>query len=247
MLASPTNNPAGEHRSLPAPSLAIMASARHATAGWAAGDSRQERHEEEFVNLVTHAGGLVLALAGSGVLLAGVAGSHDLRTTAGVAVYAASLVACYAASTLSHLFHRPRLRHVFRMLDQVCIFLLIAGTSTPFALEFFAGRAGLLMAGTTWTLALVGIAFKLGFRRGQNVATWCFVGLGWLPVVALPDLLASVPAGALALIVGGGAVYTIGTAFLHLDRRVRYFHAVWHVLVIAASGLHWLAVWRYVV
>ena len=224
-----------------------MSVARHTTAGWAASDTRQERHEEEFVNLATHATGLALAVAGSWVLFSGLTGSHDVRMIVGVAIYATTLVALYAASSLSHLFHRPRLRHIFRMLDQVCIFLLIAGTATPFALTFFAGRAGLLMAGLTWTLALVGIAFKVAFRRGENVATWCYVGLGWLPLIALPDLIAAVPAGALALIAGGGALYTIGTGFLHLDRRVRYFHAVWHLLVIAASGCHWLAVWKYIV
>src|SRR5579872_1386377 len=183
---------------------------------------------EETANQLTHGFGLVLSSLGA-IVLVGSAREHSSRLQfVGCCVYAASLVALYAASTLSHSFRAPRLRHFFRMLDQVCIFLLIAGTFTPFALSYF--RHGWLWGLTLamWGLTCVGIFFKVCFSRLQNVATGAYVLLGWIPMIAIHEITRIAPAGCLALIFAGGLLYTAGTLFLVRDEKVPYFHAVWH-------------------
>src|SRR5262249_20597071 len=157
------------------------------------------------------------------------------------------LIAMYAASTLSHTFDQPRLRHFFRSVDQVCIFLLIAGTFTPLALTYMRGGWWWVMFISVWSLAILGIVAKLFFTRLQNVAVSACVLLGWLPIIAIRPIVAMVPLEALAWIVTGGLFYTAGTLFLMRDTQVRYFHAVWHLFVIAGSACHYYAVMAFVV
>jgi len=156
-------------------------------------------------------------------------------------------VAVYAASTLSHAVARPAWRQAFRILDQGCIYLLIVGTYTPFALEYL--RFGwwwpflLLM----WTAALVGFLSKLLFLHRIDAATiWSYLLLGWLPIIPAWAYLNLVPLGALAWILVGGLCYTAGTAFLVLDHRPYQFHAIWHLFVIAGSVCHYIGVFLFV-
>lgn len=202
---------------------------------------------EETANQLTHGLGLVLSLAGAAVLVASAKGHSDPLRFIGCCVYAASLVALYSASTLSHSFNAPRARHFFRMLDQVCIFLLIAGTFTPFALSYFlqGWLWGLTVA--MWGLTSIGIFFKVCFRRLSNVTTGAYVLLAWIPIVAIHEIVRVMPAGALALIAAGGALYMAGVYFLTHDTKVPYYHAVWHVLVVGASVCHYCAVIFYVI
>ncbi len=150
---------------------------------------------EETANQLTHGLGLVLSIAGAAVLVSSAKGHSDRLQFTGCCVYAASLVALYGASTLSHSFNAPRARHFFRMLDQVCIFLLIAGTFTPFALSYFlqGWLWGLTLA--MWGLTSIGIFFKVCFRRLSNVATGAYVLLAWIPVVAIHEIVHVMPAG----------------------------------------------------
>jgi len=197
---------------------------------------------EELANSVTHALGLVLSIVGTGVLLDRAARYGQPLQMLGVSIYGATLVALYAASTLSHSFERPRLRHFFRTVDQVCIFLLIAGTCTPIALTYFSGGWWWALFLGVWGLALAGIFFKLFFTGLQNVSVSAYVFLGWLPIVAIKPIVAIVPGPVLGWVAAGGILYTLGTLFLMRDDRVPYFHAAWHVSVIAAGACHYYAI-----
>jgi hemolysin III len=202
---------------------------------------------EETANQLTHGLGLVLSIVGAVVLVLAAKTHSDPLQFTGCCVYATSLVALYAASTLSHSFRTPRMRHFFRMLDQVCIFLLIAGTFTPFALSYFlqGWLWGLTLA--MWGLTCVGIFFKVCFRRLRNVSAGAYILLGWIPVIACHEIVRVVPVGAMVLIAAGGLLYSAGTFFLLHDEKVRYFHAVWHIFVVGASICHYCAVILYLI
>jgi hemolysin III len=202
---------------------------------------------EETANQLTHGLGLVLSIAGAAVLISSAKQHSDRLQFLGCCIYAASLVALYGASTLSHSFRAPRARYFFRMLDQVCIFLLIAGTFTPFAFSYFLQGWLWGLTLTMWALTCVGIFFKVCFRRLNNVATGAYVLLAWIPVIAVHEIVRVMPAGGLALIVAGGALYMAGVYFLTHDEKVPYYHAVWHVLVVSASICHYCAVMFYVI
>ncbi len=202
---------------------------------------------EETANQLTHGAGLLLSIVGAAILVNSARQHSDPLQFIGCCVYAGSLVALYAASTLSHSFRRPPMRTFFRMLDQVCIFLLITGTFTAFALSYF--RHGWLWGLTLvmWGLTCVGVFFKVCFRRSRNVSVGAYLLLAWIPVVALHEFVHMMPAPALLLIFLGGMLYMLGTLFLMLDEKYSYFHAVWHVLVVSASICHYCAVILYVV
>jgi hemolysin III len=202
---------------------------------------------EEIVNSVTHGLGLMLSLAGSALLLSRVLSQPEACRLVGCGLFAAALVSVYAASTLSHAVSQPAWRRTFRILDQACIYLLIVGTYTPFALEYL--RFGwwwqflLLM----WAAAVVGFLSKLLFsHRIDSVTIWSYVSLGWLPIIPAWVYLDIVPWGALAWIFIGGLCYTAGTLFLVLDHRRFHFHGIWHLLVIAGSVCHFYAVFQFV-
>jgi hemolysin III len=197
---------------------------------------------EELANSITHALGLVLSIAGTALLVDRAVHYGDTLQVWGVSIYGATLVALYAASTLSHSFARPSLRHFFRTVDQVCIFLLIAGTFTPLALTYFVGGWWWALFLGFWGLALAGIFCKLFYTKLHNVSISAYVCLGWLPIVAIKPIFELVPGAVLGWIAAGGLFYTLGTLFLLRDDRVPYFHATWHVLVIAGSACHYYAI-----
>jgi hemolysin III len=202
---------------------------------------------EETANQLTHGVGLLLSIVGAAILVNSARVHSDPLQFVGCCIYAASLVALYAASTLSHTFRTPPMRHFFRMLDQVCIFLLIAGTFTPFALSYFlhGWLWGLTLA--MWGLTCVGIFFKVCFRRMRNVSIGAYVLLAWIPLIAMHEIVRVMPAGALVLVFLGGVLYTLGLLFLVLDEKFPFFHAVWHVLVMSASVVHYCAIMFYVI
>ncbi len=201
---------------------------------------------EETVNMLTHGFGLVLSLIGTAVLVETAQARGNALQALGCWVYGSTLVALYGASTLSHSFTNPRLRTFFRMLDQVCIFLLIAGTFTPFALTYLLEGWLWSLLITMWGFAIVGIFFKVFFRRMRNVATSAYVVMGWIPIVAIEPLTERIPGMALFWVLAGGLMYTAGTLFLTNDGKVRYFHAVWHLFVIGGSICHYIAVMYFV-
>jgi hemolysin III len=201
----------------------------------------------EFANRLSHGIGLALAIAGTAVLVSAMAEHGDALQVAGVSIYGATLIAVYAASTLSHTFERPRLRHFFRTVDQVCIFLLIAGTFTPISLTFFRHGWWWALFISVWAVALFGIVAKIFYTRLHNVAVSAYVLNGWLPIVAIKPIVEIAPGGALAWMLVGGLCYTAGVVFLMRDDRVPIFHTVWHVFVIGGSACHYYAMYEFVV
>ena len=205
-----------------------------------------QRPVDESANLITHGLGFLLSLVATVYLMRLVVPGHQLQTIVACGVYCSTLVLLYAASTLSHTFHDLELRRLFRTLDQACIFLLIAGSITPYAVIFLNHGWWWLLLWTMWGLALTGVVFVLRRRDLSGPAKFSYGVMGWLPIVALWELYHRAPLDMLLWLVAGGAFYSIGAIFLTLDRRVRYFHAVWHLLVIAGSICHYVGIIAYV-
>jgi hemolysin III len=202
---------------------------------------------DELANQVTHAFGFALSAIGVALLLRATLRYGDALQAVGMLVYGVSLIGVYASSTLSHTFEKPRLRHLFRTIDQVFIFLLIAGTFTPISLTYLREGWWWALFATVWLCAFCGVAAKLFLTRLRNVAISAYVLLGWLPVIAFKPIVAAIPHGAAVWILLGGLCYMSGLYFLLRDERVPYFHAVWHVLVMAGSACHFYALWAFVV
>ena len=204
--------------------------------------------DEEWLNALTHGIGFVIALAGAKVLTTAVLAGPNSWQVVGCIAYVASLVAVYAMSTLSHAATSIHWKSLFRRLDQASIYLLIAGTYTPFALAYLHGNGWRLMLTIMWTVALLGALSKLVFAyRVDVVSLASYVFLGWLPIVALPALWRHAPLGAFESIIAGGVCYSIGLWFFVNDKRVPRFHACWHLCVMAGSTCHFLGIYWFVV
>ena len=205
------------------------------------------QRSEEPINAVTHGLGLLLSIAGAWWLCDAAAHSGDVARMTTCGVYAASLVAVYLFSTLSHMFESPRPRHVLRVLDQAFIYFLIVGTYTPVAVEYLQGGLNPTLLIVMWGIALVGFLSKTVVRhRIESISTASYLLLGWLPVLSVPAAWLRMPPPAIWLFVAGGLCYTFGVIFLLYDRRVRYFHAMWHLFVMAGSASHFAAILCYV-
>jgi len=207
----------------------------------------QRSPTEELVNTLTHGIGLVLSLAGAIVLVTRATASADLWRCAGCLVFAATLIAVYAASTLSHAVTNPRWRHAFRMLDQGVIYLLIVGSYTPWCLTYLRDGWWWLLFAALWTGGVAGFASKTIFAHRINAASvWSYLLLAWLPVLFTPAYLQLVPFGGLRWLFYGGVCYTLGTVFLMLDYRRFHFHGIWHLMVMAGSFCHYWAILLFV-
>jgi len=199
---------------------------------------------EELANTVTHGIGLLLSIAGFGVLLAFAILRGDASHLIACTVYGATLICLYAASTLYHAAVSARLKHALRIFDHSAIYLLIAGTYTPFLLLYLRGAWGWSLFGVIWSLAFAGIVFKFWFvDHFQHASTAIYVAMGWLVVVAAKPVLADVPARSLLWLIAGGLLYSLGVIF-YAWKRLPYGHAVWHVFVMGGSACHYFAVLR---
>jgi hemolysin III len=200
---------------------------------------------EEIANSVTHGVGLLLSLVALPTLVVLAATRHDTWQIVGGAIFGATLILLYCASTLYHAIPSPRAKRVFRVLDHAAIYLLIAGTYTPFALGVLRGAWGWSLLVAVWTLAAIGIVLKAtrGFRYAW-ASTAVYLLMGWLIVVALRPLVSQIGFGGLAWLLAGGLSYTLGVIFFAWD-RLRYGHMVWHLFVLAGSVCHFIAVLRY--
>jgi hemolysin III len=202
---------------------------------------------EEIANSLTHGLGTGLAIAALVILVAFAVLAHDGYRLASAIVYGVTLVLQYAASTLYHALPQPRVKHVFKILDHCGIYLLIAGTYTPFCLVTLREANGWWLFGVIWGLAILGIALEAFWvYRPRWVSVLLFLGMGWLVVTSIGPLVDNLAPGGLWLLVAGGLAYTVGTAFYVLE-RTRYMHAVWHLWVLVGSVLHFLAVLLYVI
>lgn len=165
---------------------------------------------------------------------------------AGTSLFCLTIVVLYLASTLYHALPAGKAKRVFRVIDHVSIYLLIAGSYTPFTLGVLRGAWGWALFGVVWGLALVGIALKAAGKASHPVlSTGLYLLMGWLVVVAVDPMLARVPAAGLLWLAAGGLCYTAGVAFFATDTRVPFGHLVWHVFVVAGTTCHYLAVLWY--
>ena len=197
---------------------------------------------EEMANSLTHGAGLALSIAGLSVLVTLAALRADAGTVVGCAVFGTSLVVLYAASTLYHALRARRWKRVLRVFDHAAIFLLIAGTYTPFMLANLRGPWGWSLFGVVWALAAAGVVLKAFFTgRFDILSTLLYLFMGWLALLAIRPLMGALPHDSLVLLFAGGAAYTAGTLF-YAWSRLPYHHAVWHLFVLAGSACHFFAV-----
>ena len=203
---------------------------------------------EELANSLTHGFGFLLSVAGLISLVALTSVHGTIWHVVGCTVFGVSLVTLYLASTLYHSIASPRLKRFMRNLDHISIYLLIAGTYTPFTLIALGGAWGWTLFGLVWGLALLGILLKfISWHRHEKWSLGVYLTMGWVGIIAVKPMIELVPTGAVLLLLAGGIVYTAGTFFYTKDSAIPYAHAVWHLFVIAGSALHFLAVICYLV
>jgi hemolysin III len=212
-------------------------------------DARRDRLTqtlgEEIANSVSHGVGFLGALAVTPWLVREAARRGDALEIVGASVFAATMAILYLSSTLYHALPKNRAKRVFRIIDHSAIFLLIAGTYTPFTLGVLRGAWGWSLLGVVWGLAVLGVVLKaVGGIRYPRLSTALYVGMGWLALVAIRPLWQHVPAAGWLWLLAGGGAYTAGIAF-YAAERVRYGHFIWHLFVLIGTMCHGVAVWRY--
>jgi hemolysin III len=201
---------------------------------------------EEIANSLTHGVGLILSLAGWAALIFLTWTKGSIWHITGCSIYGATLVLVYAASTLYHGIQKSRIKQILRLCDQVAIYLVIAGTYTPFTLVNLRGIWGWTLLCVVWCLSLFGIAFKIIFgNRYPPVSMFLYLANGLAVIIVAKPVLASIPSGGLALIMGGGAAYLAGLIFYAWE-RLPFNHTIWHLFVMAGSTCHYLAIIFYV-
>ena len=205
---------------------------------------RDRRPFEMIVNTVSSGLGLALAVAGLPLLIVCAARDDTAWPLVGVTIYGAALVFAYLAFTLYHLFKGGSRHRLFKIFDHAAIYLLIAGTYTPFTLVNLRGHGGWILFGVIWGLAILGVVFKVFcVHRFRIVAPLLYVAMGWLIVFAIKPALTYIPIAGIWLLLAGGVLYTGGLIFYALE-RIPYHHAIWHLFVIGGSVCHFLAVLR---
>ena len=202
---------------------------------------------EEIANSAIHGLGVALSISALTLLLVFAGWAQNGWAIASAIVYGISLVLEYTASTLYHSFPQASVKHVLKILDHCGIYVLIAGSYTPFCLLTLREHGGLWLFAIVWALAVAGIATETSWAyRPRWVSALVYLGMGWLVIFAIKPLVAGLAPVGLWLLVAGGLCYTVGTIFYVL-KQVRYMHAVWHVWVLAGSALHFFAVLLYVI
>lgn len=198
---------------------------------------------EEWLNSATHGLGAILSVIGTAALIVGASQSGDAWKIVSFSIFGASLILLYLASALYHGARRPELKRAFKTLDHCAIFLLIAGTYTPFLLVNMRGTVGWTLFAVIWSLAITGVVLKVIFKNRFKLArVGIYVAMGWLITFASSDLVANLSETALNLTIAGGILYTAGVAF-YLADRIPYMHAIWHLFVIGGSACHFSAIY----
>jgi len=202
---------------------------------------------EEIAHAITHGLGTLGSVAALVILVVLAAERGSARLVVGVSIFGATMVALYAASTMYHALTHGRAKGVFKLLDHGAIYLLIAGTYTPFCLNVLSGGWGWTLFGIGWGLAVLGIVYEVVLRRPwKRLSLIFYLGMGWLVAVAARPLSEALPTPALWLLALGGVSYTAGAVF-YAWRGFPYHHAVWHLFVLGGTALHCLCIIRYVV
>ena len=208
-------------------------------------DSRPQSTGEEIANTVSHGAGLVAALVSVPFLCGSAARRGGSTAAIGAGVFGATVVLLYLASTLYHALPGRRTKRVFRVIDHSAIFLLIAGTYTPFTLGVLRGAWGWTLLALIWGMAIFGVVLKaVSGTKCRRLSMCLYLAMGWLVLIAVRPVLASVPVSGLVWIAAGGVAYTSGVAFFAAE-RMRYNHCIWHLFVLAGSVCHVFAVLWY--
>lgn len=201
---------------------------------------------EEKTNIISHAIGLILSVVALLLMLIRAGGDGDVLQIVSAAIFGASLIALYVASTLYHSASDPEVRARLRINDHATIYVLIAGTYTPFTLVTLNGPVGWTVFGISWGMALTGVTLKLFFTGKYNVlSTLMYVFMGWVIIFAIKPLVAALPPGGLYWLFGGGIAYTVG-AILYSIKKIKFNHAIFHLFVLLGSFCHFMAVYFYV-
>jgi hemolysin III len=202
---------------------------------------------EEVLHASTHGVGILLSIAGLAVLVAFAAMNGNGWHVTSASIYGATLVLMYSASTLYHGVWHQRAKALLRRFDHAAIFLLIAGTYTPFMLVNLREQGGWILFAVIWALAVAGVILEFtGWRPFKRISLGVYLGMGWLVVFALEPLVEQVSTGGLVLLVAGGLAYTLGAVF-YVRESMKYHHAIWHLFVLAGSILHYFSVLFYVI
>ncbi|WP_423818658.1 hemolysin III family protein [Salinimicrobium sp. TIG7-5_MAKvit] len=201
---------------------------------------------EEYLNVLSHGAGLGLSVLGLFLLIFKALELNNNRIILSFAIFGTSLILLYSASTLYHSTKNLRKRFTFKVFDHIAIFVLIAGTYTPFALVTLQGRTGWIILGVVWTIALLGTFLKLFFTgRFKIFSTLLYVGMGWVIVFAIEPLMENLSSQGLWWLLGGGLAYTIG-AILYSISKIKYNHAIFHLCVLLGSFCHFMAIYLHV-
>jgi hemolysin III len=207
---------------------------------------REQSHGEEVANSLSHGLGLIAALVATPFLIEHAARRGDTVFIVGASIFAVTMVLLYLASTLYHALPAGRAKRVFRIIEHSAIFLLIAGTYTPFSLGVLRGTVGWTLLGLVWGIAVAGVTLKALNRLTHPVlTTGLYLLMGWLIVIAAEPLAARLPASGLQWLVAGGLAYTLGVIFFALGSSLRYGHFIWHLFVMAGTACHYFAVLWY--
>ena len=207
---------------------------------------REQSHREEIANSVSHGLGLIAALVVAPYLIMHAVRVGDARFIIGTSLFAVTVVLLYLASCLYHALPVGKPKRLFRVFDHSAIYLLIAGTYTPFTLGVLKGAWGWTLLGFIWVLALAGVTLKALNRMSHPiVSTGHYLLMGWLILIAIRPLLLRIPLSGLLWILAGGIVYTAGLVFFAVDSRLRYGHFIWHLFVMTGTACHYFAVLRY--
>jgi hemolysin III len=209
-------------------------------------DARPQSLREEIANSLIHGVALLAVAIAVPVLIVTSVRHGGAVNVVGASVFATTMILLYLTSTVYHALPASRAKRLFLKLDHGTIYLLIAGSYTPFVLGVLGGPWGWTLFGLEWGLAAVGVALRAFTRFEQpTVSTVLYLVMGWLVLIAVVPLVQRIPVPGVALLVAGGLAYTAGVVFFVLDSRLRYAHAIWHVFVIAGTGFHFFAVLGY--
>jgi len=200
---------------------------------------------EEITHAITHGFGAALSIAGLTILVVLAVENGNIYQVVSFSIYGATLVILYLASTLYHGIQQPDAKRIFKIFDHSSIFLLIAGTYTPFLLISIRGALGWTLMVIVWGMAILGVSFKTLFiDRFPKLSVLAYVLMGWLSVVMIKEMLVNIPLGGLIWLAIGGVVYTVGVIFYALQ-KIPYMHVVWHFFVLGGSICHYFAVLLY--
>ena len=210
---------------------------------WLDFPKREQTRAEELANSISHGIGFMAGLVGLPFLIATAARHGDLLTTVGAIVFSASVVTLYLSSTIYHGLPNGKAKRVLRVVEHSAIYLLIAGTYTPFTLGVLRGPWGWTLLGAVWSIAVIGVTLK-AFNKASHpvLSTSLYLLMGWFIVVAAEPLIAGLSSPALLLLIAGGLSYTIGVIFYALDSRLPFGHLVWHAFVMTGTVCHYFAV-----